>query len=152
MPFAADRFDAAALQPRRRTVDVPGLAPWFDEGEAPRWEVRGLTAAELQRAFDAGRRQADLDNVVKALAEGGDRVELLRKALGLSKDVPGEIAKRMEMLAIGSVCPAIQLPTAVKLAEAFPVEFLELTNVITELTGQGFDLGKPAAASQTTPA
>jgi hypothetical protein len=64
----------------------------------------------------------------------------------------GEIAKRLEMLVMGSVSPEVTLPVAVKLAEAFPVEFLELTNAITTLTGQGFDMGKPQAASPQTAA
>jgi hypothetical protein len=48
----------------------------------------------------------------------------------------------------------VDLSAAVKLAEAFPIEFFTVTNTITELTGQGAeaaDLGKPEAASQTTP-
>ena len=40
----------------------------------------------------------------------------------------------------------------VSTAEAFPVDFLSLTNEITDLTGQGFDLVKPPAASPPTPA
>jgi hypothetical protein len=48
--------------------------------------------------------------------------------------------------------PKIDMPVAVKLASAFPIEFLQLTNAITELTGQGFDLVKPRAASPKTPA
>jgi hypothetical protein len=40
----------------------------------------------------------------------------------------------------------------VKIAENFPIEFLTITNKITELTGQGADLGKPQAASQPIPA
>ena len=89
---------------------------------------------------------------MRAIAGGGDQAEAVRSALGLTKDTPGEIAKRLEMLVMGSVAPKIELPTAVKLAEAFPIEFLSITNRITELTGQGFDLVKPAAASQPIPA
>lgn len=152
MPFDAEAFARAPLQRRRQTVPVPGLAAWFGEGEPAEFEVQGLTASELQRCFDAGKRHDNLGDVLKAIADGGDKVQLLRKAIGLSDDVPGEIAKRMEMLVVGSVSPRIELQTAVRLAEAFPVEFMELTNTITGLTGRGFDLGKPAAASQTSPA
>ena len=76
--------------------------------------------------------------------------EAVRRALGLTKDTPGEIAKRLEMLVLGAVSPVLTLPQAVKLAEAFPVEFLVLTNEITALTGKGADLVKPAAASPQT--
>jgi hypothetical protein len=52
------------------------------------------------------------------------------------------------MLVMGSVSPKIELPAAVKLAECFPIEFLSLTNEISELTGKGAELVKPQAASQ----
>ncbi len=152
MPFAADAFERAQFVARSARVPVPALAAFFGEGEAAEFEVRGLSAVELHRAMDAGARQSSIESIVKAIAKSGDQAEAIRKALGLSKDTPGEIAKRLELLVAGSVAPALTLPQAVKLAEKFPVEFLSLTNTITELTGQGADLVKPPAASQTIPA
>jgi hypothetical protein len=152
MPFSSDKFDRAKLEARRQRVEVEALAAFFDPGERPEWEVRGLSASELHRALEAGRRQQSVESIVKAITASGDQASAVRRALGLSKDTPGEIAKRLEMLVMGSTAPVIELPTAVKLAEAFPIEFLSLTNTISELTGKGYDLVKPAAASQTTPA
>ena len=152
MAFNADKFERASFEARRARVPVPALAAFFDEGEPPEWEVRGLSATELHRAIEAGRRQGSIDSIVKAIAANGDQASAVRKALGLSKDVPGEIAKRLEMMVLGSVAPVVTLPQAVKLAEAFPVDFLSLTNEITALTGRGFDLVKPPAASHPTPA
>ena len=100
--------------------------------------------------MEAGKRQSSVEQIVKAIAASGDQAEAVRRALGLTKDTPGEIAKRLEMLVMGAVSPAMTLPQAVKLAEAFPVEFLALTNEITALTGKGADLVKPAAASPQT--
>jgi hypothetical protein len=152
MPFDLERFERAKFEPRRKVVAVESLAAFFAEGEAPEWEVRGLTANELHRAMEASRRQGNMEAIVKAMTTNAEQVSTMRKALGLTTDTPGEIAKRLEMLVMGSVSPAIELPVAVKLAEAFPVEFLMLTNEITELTGKGAEMGKPAAASQPTPA
>jgi hypothetical protein len=152
MGFAADRFERAAFEPRRLAVDVDALAQFFDDGEKPVWEVRGLSSSELHRALEAGKRQGSVEQIVRAITATGDQAAAVRAALGLSKDTPGEIAKRLEMLVMGSVAPVIELPVAVKLAEAFPIEFLTLTNAISELTGQGYDLVKPAAASQPIPA
>lgn len=152
MGFDLERFESAKLEPRRKVVEVDGLAPFFAEGEKPEWTVRGLSASELHQANEASRRQSSFENIVKAMTSSADQVSTIRKALGLSKDTPGEIAKRLEMLVMGSVSPVISLPVAVKMAENFPVEFMVLTNDITVLTGQGADLGKPAAASQQTPA
>lgn len=149
MGFAADKFERAEFRPRTMRVPVLALAAFFDEGEKPEFEVRGLTATELHRAMEAGQRQGSMETIIKAMAATGDQASAIRKALGLSKDTPGEIAKRLELLVAGSVKPVLTLPIAVKLAEKFPVEFLSLTNEITGLTGQGADLVKPPAASQT---
>ena len=102
--------------------------------------------------MDASNRQGNIETIIKALATKADQAKAIRHALGLSGDTPGEIAKRIEMLVSGSVQPQIDMPTAVKLAETFPIEFLQLTNKISELTGQGAELVKPNAASQPTPA
>ena len=152
MPFDLDRFERAKFAPRQQNVPVEALADFFAEGEAPVWVVRGLSANELHRAMEAATRQKSVEAVVRAIAAGGDQVQAVRQALGLTADTPGEIAKRLEMLVMGSVAPKLELPLAVKMAEAFPVEFLSLTNTITELTGKGSDLVKPAAASQPTQA
>ncbi len=152
MAFNAEKFERAKLEPRRAKVQVPALAAFFDEGETPEWEVRGLTSVELHKAIEAKNRQGSIESIVKAIAANQDQAGAVRKALGLTKDTPGEIAKRLEMLTLGSVSPAISLPVAVKLAEAFPIEFLSLTNEISELTGKGAEMVKPAAASQPTTA
>lgn len=150
MPFQADKFDRAEFKARRKRVGVEALAMFFDDGEAPEWEVRGLTSNELHKALEAGKRQSSVESIVKAIATTADQATAVRRAIGLTTDTPGEMAKRLEMLVLGSVAPVIELPAAVKLAEAFPIEFLTLTNEISELTGKGFDLVKPEAASQPT--
>lgn len=150
MAFNADKFERAKFEARRAKVPVPAMSDFFDEGETPEWEVRGLSAVELHKAMEAGKRQGSIEAIVKAIAANQDQAGAVRKALGLTKDTPGEIAKRLEMLVMGSVAPAVSLPVAVKLAEAFPIEFLQLTNEISDLTGRGADLVKPQAASQPT--
>jgi hypothetical protein len=150
MGFNADKFERAKLEPRRVKVPVPALSDFFDDGETPEWEVRGLTSVELHKALEAKSRQGSIESIVKAIAANQDQAGAVRKALGLTKDTPGEIAKRLEMLTLGSLSPTITLPVAVKLAEAFPIEFLTLTNEISELTGKGAEMVKPPAASQPT--
>lgn len=150
MAFNAEKFERSKFEARRAKVPVPALSDFFDEGETPEWEVRGLSAVELHKAMEAGKRQGSIEAIVKAIAANQDQAGAVRKALGLTKDTPGEIDKRLEMLVMGSVAPAVSLPVAVKLAEAFPIEFLQLTNEISDLTGRGADLVKPQAASQPT--
>lgn len=150
MPFNAEKFEATKFEPRKSRVSVPALAVFFDENEAPEWEVRGLNSNELHSALEASKKQQSIDSIVRAIAGSASQVEAIRAAIGFSKDTPGEVAKRLEMLVAGSVNPKINLPQAVKLAEAFPIEFLQLTNEITELTGKGFDVVKPNATSPQT--
>lgn len=142
------KFLNANLKPRQTSVDVPELVAWFAPDVPPAWVVRGLTAAELCRANQAAER--GLDNVramVTALAGDGDKAAAIRQAMGLStEDVPGDISRRIEMLAAGSVAPELgdgNRDVAVKLAEMFPTVFYQLTNAITNLTGQGAEPGKP---------
>lgn len=143
MGFDAGRFQSAGLKPRMARVPVSALAPFFSDGEPAEFEVRGLTASELQVAIEADRRINAVESVVAALASKADQVAAIRAALGLSsKETPGEIRKRIEMLVSGCVSPVIDHATAVRIAEHYAIEFLILTNKITELTGMGADMGK----------
>jgi hypothetical protein len=150
--FDLNRFEQAKFESKKARVAVEALAPFFDEGEPAEWEVRGLTASELHNALEAEKRQGNIEAIVRAISTKQEQTKAIREALGLTGDTPGEIAKRLELLVAGSVSPKIDLSAAVKLAEAFPIEFMVLTNKISELTGKGADLVKPGAASQTTPA
>lgn len=148
------KFLNAALRPREETIEVPELAQWFGEGQAAEWVVRGLTAAELGRANQAADR--GLENVkamVAALAGDGDKAGALRSAMGISdEDVPADVSRRIEMLAAGSVAPALgseNRDVAVRLAEAFPTVFFNLTNRILTLTGQGAEMGKPKRSGKS---
>ena len=152
MAFDLARFAQAEFTPRTQAVPVPGLAAFFGNGDKPEWVVRSLTSAQLHNAIEAKQRQAGVQTVVDAIASTSEKAAEIKKALGLSADQPGEIIKRLEMLVAGSVSPVVDMPTAVKLAQTFPIEFLSITSTIAELTGQGFDLVKPPAASRKTPA
>lgn len=151
MPFDAERFKRADYVPRVDKVPMPVLAEFFGEGEAAVIVVRGLSANELHLAIEAGARNRNVDAVVKAIANSADQVANIRQALGMSTDTPGEISKRLQMLVSGAVSPEIDDAVAAKLAETFPVEFYDLTNRITALTGQGASRVKPPASSQPTP-
>jgi len=147
MAFDANKFERAQFVPRTKAVEVPALKEFFDEGSEPQWVVRGLSANELHTAIEASTRVKTLGKVLESIASNGAGVADARRALGFTgKETPGEVAKRLEMLAVASVDPVIPLNLAVKLAENFPIEFYQLTNEITELTGMGFSLVKPAAA------
>ena len=150
MPFSADKFQRAAFEPRTETVEIPALAEFFGPEEKPEFQVRGLTASELHKAMEAGARNKSVDAVVKAISTSKDQIAAIRAAIGLSADTPGEIAKRIEMMVAGCVTPKVDHAIAAKLAEVCPVEFYDLTNRITNLTGQGSSRVKPQPSSQPT--
>lgn len=137
----------APLQLREAEIAVPELTAFFPKGEKPVWVVRQLTGAELGRAREATENADKLKALVTAMAGDGDKAEAIRSALGLSEDeVPGDVSRRIEMLAAGSVNPKIgheNRDLAVLVAEKYSITFYTLTNKIQELTGQGAEVGKP---------
>ena len=94
--------------------------------------------------MDVSNAQAALD---KALASEG--ANELRDA---AQQTPAEISKRIEMLMLGSVSPALgdtNRDVAVKLSEINSEVFFKLTNAIKDLTGEGFERGKPTRSGPT---
>jgi len=152
MQFDADKFASAAFKRREEDVPVKDLAAWFKgtkEGEVPVWRVRGLTGEELARVNEAQARNRNKNAVIDALnSDKSEKMtDAIKELIGTGNSVPDDLARRIEMLTIGSVAPECTHQVAVKLAEAFPVEFYELTTKITQLTGLGSEPGKPKRSS-----
>lgn len=149
MSFKADAFNRAQFKPRTVKVALPDLADWF-EGE-PAWTVRGLSGPEMAQCTDAAARNRSRAAMAEGLLSEDQtaQIEAMRELLGVGAAVPDDIAKRLEMLVLGSVEPVIDHSTAVKLCTHFPVEFYNLTTKIMELTGMGSEVGKPRASTAT---
>lgn len=135
MSFKAKDFLKQQFTARTEKVSVPDLADWF-EGDAV-WTVRGLSASEFARCQEAEAKRSNIGIFCNALQLSAENRADLQKLLGTSGDVPGDIARRLEMLVIASVDPVIDMLVAIRLADAFGVVFYQLTNKILELTGQG---------------
>lgn len=152
MGFDAQKFAGTAFRRREEEVPVPDLRAWFTglaDEETPAWRVRGLTGAELAAVNEAQSRNRNKSAVVEALHsdKSAHVTDAIRELIGTGDSVPDDLARRMEMLVIGSVDPECPANVAVKLAEAYPVEFYELTTKITRLTGLGSEPGKPKRSS-----
>lgn len=142
MAFKAKEFDKAKFEPRTADVSVPGLQEWFD-GD-PVWKVRSLSGNEIGRCKEMSETRRTLTEIIQdVLAKKNDESP--------SDYIPKENALWMEYLIAGSVEPACNQDMAIKINEAFPIEFILLTRKILELTGQGFSAGKQTP-SGTTPA
>ena len=151
MAFDAKKFLKEKFTSRTEAVSVPDLAAWFPEGDEPLWTVRGLTGQELGRANEAAEKNRNIAAILEGLVAGGDKEksQAVKDLLGIGGGVPQDIAKRLELLAIGSVDPPCTLDLAVKLCEAYPIEFFQLTTKISELTGRGQLPGKQKPSGET---
>lgn len=137
MAFKKSQFLKAKFIDRISEVELPNLSDWFDD--EPIWKVRNLSAEEVAKAQDTATRNKNLSDVVEAIAsdQKGEKIKALKELLGTADSVPVELAKRMEMLQMGSVEPEIDLTVSIKLAKYYPMEFMHLTNEILRLTGLG---------------
>ncbi|MFH0995797.1 MAG: hypothetical protein V1844_09915 [Pseudomonadota bacterium] len=144
MAFKAKEFDKAKFEPRTADVPVPGMQEWFDG--PPIWKVRGLSGNELGKCNElAERNRKTIVDIAKALIQNSsaETSAAIQDLVGLSDDVPQDVARRIEYLMAGSVDPDCTLERAVLLNTAFPVEFRIVTEKIFELTGLGHTPGKP---------
>lgn len=153
MGFNAQKYTGADFHPRTDVVHVFQLKDFFDDGEVPEWKVRGLTANELAIAKDAQDKIRNASALTEVLLTGtkSEKVRELQQSLGYSDDVHSDIARRMEMLTMGSVTPECSLELAVILAKNHPETFYSLTNQILILTGQGAEQAskKPKPSGKT---
>jgi len=144
MTFDVKKFSKEKFSFRIAAVPVPDLKAFFPEGDEPVWKVRGLTGHEVGRAAESSDRSKSMAAIITSLVgdSAKEKADSLMEAMGLSKDVPADIAKRIEHLALGSVDPVCTIDLAVLLCERFAIEFYQLTNKIMELTGMGQVPGK----------
>ena len=151
MGFDLKKFKNAEFQARTEEVRVDGLAEFFEEGEEPVFTVRGLTAEEVARTNEAASRNTSWSQIMEAMASSNaqERVGAIKQMLGITADVPEDIAKRHEQLTLGSVDPDLDHETVVRLAENCPIEFYTLTNKIMELTGLGANPVKKKGSGKT---
>jgi hypothetical protein len=153
MPFDKKKFVKAAFVSRTEAIPVPDLKDFFEEKDKPVWIVRNLTGHELGKVNEAADRNKSIAAIMEGIisADAQDKVAAIKASLGLDDSTPADIVKRIEMLTVGSVDPQIDHELAVKLCENYPIEFFQLTNAITRLTGQGAEIKKKQTPSTATP-
>lgn len=151
MGFNSERFIEAGWQRRTGSVKVPDLADWFDKDEEPVWQIQSLEGSEIARAREGERRNKTIKSVIDGLVSKNDskKAEAIRQIVGVSEDMPDDIAYRTEILKYGSVSPAVDYPLAASLQRSKPIVFYEVTNEIIRLTGLGHEPGKVKASGKT---
>lgn len=149
--FNPTAFMKSNLTPRTAEVLLPSLITWFDhdkdieeKDKKATFKVKGLSGHEMALVYQAAEDNKKLDTAATVLANGNTvALAQMRESMGLNAtDTPESLVKRLKMLQLGSVEPKFDNITAVKLAQSFPMEFYELTNLITQQTGMGYDVKK----------
>jgi hypothetical protein len=136
------KFEQMNFKDRAENVPVPDLKTFFEEGEDPVWEIKGLTAHELAIVNNAVEANTGKNKLVDALTEGtsNEKVEAIRKAMNiikLSDDVPNDLVRRHMTIVLGSVNPVCSEEMAVKLGTNFPTVLYLISQKIYGLTGLG---------------
>jgi hypothetical protein len=154
--FNLEKFAAAKFEPRTEKVGpeilADGIKSFFDDGDEVCWVVRGLSGREMYYCREAEKRAKTVATALEVLSSQTIQASEFRKAMGLdAKQTTTDMARRLEVLVLGSVSPEIKLEHAVLIAERFAHDFNYLTNKIEVLTGLGYDVVKPPAASQPIP-
>ena len=144
MPIDYDKLGSTQFEFPTKKMAVPGLKDFFEEGEKPEWEYRGLNGTELALVNNVVQTNAWTNAIIKAVASRD--VKEFTKALedlqGKDLDkVPQDLAKRIKILELGSVPPCPE-HVCVRVAHAKPNTVWNITKAIMKMTDDGADLGK----------
>ena len=131
-----------------RVADVPmaSLSHWF-KSESPddfTFKIKGLNSHEMALVQRVTEDNEILRQTASMLASVNNEQSVeLQNVLGIStSDTPDSLAKRLKMVQLGLVEPTLSMPEVVKLAKVRWQEFTILSNEITKLSAQGYDVKK----------
>ena len=145
MGFDIQKFLTCNLVSVEVEIPVPELSMFsVSPGVSPTWKVRGLTGHELFKVNEAVALNRDLSRLVDELASGATeaKINAFKETLGITDKSTDDFVRRLAMLTFGTVEPVIRLEGVVRLADAYPMTFLVLSNRVLELTGEGKRLGE----------
>lgn len=150
MAFNKKGFMKAKFQSRTEDIDVPEMKMFFEDGDNPVWKVRGLTGVEIGQSNEASEKNKNMAAIIDGLVsdKSEDKSNSIKKLVGINQ-TPDDIAKRIEMLIMGSIDPVVDLEFALRVCENYPIEFFQITNAITRLTGKGRIVGKLKSSGVT---
>jgi hypothetical protein len=141
MGFDVSKFAKTKFNPRTKQIPVPNLREFFTlgEGEEPVFTVRNLEGEELARVREYQREYMNLGKLIEGLLAGDqkEKVKAIKESYGMTEKVPGDFARRLKLLTVGSVDPVITQDISVRLAKYYPAEFYDLTNNIDLLNDHG---------------
>ncbi|VVT02747.1 conserved hypothetical protein [Marinobacter salarius] len=162
--FDLANFRKAKFQERVEDVPLSGLTAagfggYEGDGDEAKpvpvvFRVRGLTAEELAKASQEADKSKLLVKTLEKLAGSeAEKIQGMMEALGISEDSPPDLAKKLAHVEMAVIAPKLKRQDVVRIAEAYPTDFLELSNQIYDLTGQGkvaLVKRKPSGKNQTS--
>jgi hypothetical protein len=148
MEFNATKFNREKWNPASHDEPVPELAAWFQDSDGksidnPVWSLRALNGEELAVVQESAFRARNAEGVIAALCAGAAKevAGAIKELLGYENGAR-ELAKRIDLIKLGSVAPKPDRPTVVKLFQLYPEVAFRLSNKVMELTGVGHQPGK----------
>jgi len=156
MPLNLDRFRGASLVRPRDKVAVSSLVPlMFDTVDEAWFHIRGLMANEMFIAKEARAEHSPLHALAEAIKSGdkSEMTEAFRKMMGNSTDsIAAETAYRHELIKWGVIDPEtgeniLDDSDVSKIGEHFPLVFLQVSDKIMALSGQGSSVGEASGRS-----
>lgn len=138
--FNSKAFGKASFARRETSVSFPELKDFFNEGQEPKFTVRGLSADEIYRAkHEAADRNKTTSEVMAQLNSGtpNEKASALLQSLGYDDEVPASLVIVFEHVEAALISPKLTRPEIVKLGEFFPTVLMVLENKIMALTGLG---------------
>lgn len=138
--FDADKFIRAKFELRTKKLEFSPFASMDFDKELT---VRALTGVEFAKCLDAKNDQEKREEVAQALmsSQSEEKMDALRKMMGLTNDTTGDLSRRVESLMIGIVSPDIpetkRRDVVLKILEYFVTDFYLVTNEIWNMTGEG---------------
>lgn len=139
MSFDTKGFMSVAFERRQQDFKVPQLKDWFEKGSKAVWKIQSLSGAEIGKADEAAGNETLTGQLFNSMmsANSPEVVAKVKELVGRSTDKPKQIARRIYHLQYGAVDPACTLEMAVRICDHYPILFLDITNAILTLSGQG---------------
>lgn len=152
--FDTSKFENAKLEHRTESVDVPELKAFFSEEAEPKFSIRGLSGEELALVREAAAKNRAAREGLLAAQSSGSLTDEVRAAIltlvgGNSATVPDEHARFLELVRLGMVSPKLEHSQIVRLAQYYPITFLNLAHKITALSNMGASEKKPVGSTQS---
>ncbi len=149
MAFDVKKIKKTKFSSRESDVSVPELTEFFDADEPAVWKVRNLSGMEVGQVNETAKKYQQIEVAQKALVgTHEEKIKAFKSIFGVVDGLSEEMARRTEVLILGSVSPECDKDLAGIIREKYPLAFVKITDKIYEMTGLGAVPGKPKPSTK----